>query len=530
MATNGTAPTTGDLLTVPSGVARMNYFFGQLLTQRDLHAEQRYHLGLRRLMQREAFGTGTVAGLRVEDAASTAQGSVLVRAGLAMDPDGRELLLLNDQCVSVADAPLTLASPPAAAYTTLVSSSTSTAIDGPTLAGQVSTVWGVAFGANDVLDLWTRLKAAGLTEVNGDTPGTTSSGGPPTGGNYPALTQQLGQLTVPAGFSLAHGQLLRSYLFDALVGTTYLGLQYAERGTDPSPAVLDASCCGNATCFPSRKEEGVIIVAKTTPFPSVADPYEAALRALDKGFLQDETSTGTGSTTSSSAPFAVNCQKHLAEYLLGAWRGLPPTDDPCGPAAPPLVPIARVYWSRFARQPATLSRMLLVDNDSRRLAPGVPPVRALLEALTQCHTTVPTPPTFELISPPNLGVMASGASTMTATATSPLVEGPGTSPVPGTPWEIYFYPAHAAGPGSVTPAYWSSTSVPLASYNFTIAFTTATPPGGVTTVQLQFVPSGGPLSLPSGTYVWRLNVDGAIQAAVTHAPMDGVFEAVFYVA
>ena len=62
---NGTTAAAKDLLTVASGVARLHYFYGQLLTQRDLSAEQHYHLELRRLLQREAFGTGTVAGLRV---------------------------------------------------------------------------------------------------------------------------------------------------------------------------------------------------------------------------------------------------------------------------------------------------------------------------------------------------------------------------------------------------------------------------------------------------------------------------------
>jgi hypothetical protein len=48
-----------------SSVARLRYFFGELLTQRDLEAEQHYHVLMRRLVQREAFGTGTVAGLEV---------------------------------------------------------------------------------------------------------------------------------------------------------------------------------------------------------------------------------------------------------------------------------------------------------------------------------------------------------------------------------------------------------------------------------------------------------------------------------
>ena len=97
MATNGTAPTTGDLLTVASGVARLSYFYGQLLTQRDLHAEQRYHLGLRRLMQREAFGTGTVAGL-ARRGRRRDHGGERLRPGGPGDGSGRaELLLPNDR-------------------------------------------------------------------------------------------------------------------------------------------------------------------------------------------------------------------------------------------------------------------------------------------------------------------------------------------------------------------------------------------------------------------------------------------------
>jgi hypothetical protein len=46
---------------ISSGVSRVRYFFGQLLTERDLESEQHFHLLMRRLVQREAFGTGTMA-------------------------------------------------------------------------------------------------------------------------------------------------------------------------------------------------------------------------------------------------------------------------------------------------------------------------------------------------------------------------------------------------------------------------------------------------------------------------------------
>jgi len=594
MASNGTA-TTNNPWTVPSGVARMNYFYGQLLTQRDLFTEQRYHLELRRLIQREAFGTGTVAGLRVESAGPTADTSVFVHAGLALDPDGRELLLVNKQCIVVADTPKQPVSPAPttvqgpAAGTSWSSSTTNLTNALITMAAGVSSQWQAAFGRDDLFSpgdprsLWIRLNDAGLTEVNPD----STASPPPDPSALAALATLLNQIPVPPTFSLKQGHLLRDVLFDQLVGTTYLGLQYFERGTDPSPTVLDASCCGNATCFPSRHEEGVVIVAQDHPFPELPDPYREALEKLSDELVQEENSqppavssqsiwqmtdytqtraikangpdatvtsgpgaasgSGSSNVTGSPAPAAVlsppvqlDCQKALCEVLLHAWRGLP-AEDPCGTRPMPIVPLARVYWSRFRRNPSGQSRILSVDNCSRPLAPGVPPVRALLAALTQCTALVPTAPRFEHFTPPNHGQINVDSSTNPATvvvrATSPL------APITLNSWEVYYYPPYNAG-SSTAPAapIWS---MPAGSLSLSQSF----PSGGPTTtisvvqapsstnpkvteVKLVFAASAGTNTmnfLPQGTYRWRLNVDHSITALGTSTPVEGILEGVFYV-
>jgi hypothetical protein len=522
MATNGTAPTTGDLLTVASGVARLSYFYGQLLTQRDLEAEQRYHLALRRLMQREAFGTGTVAGLGVEPVGASAPSSVFVQAGLAMDPDGRELLLPNNVCVTIADAQLT-ANP-----TAYVLPAGSVPLYPPAnIASQLVTYWGVSIGAEDIYNtdtaaLFPALAEAGLTEVLPDVPTV------PT--NFPALAAQLNQLTKPSGFALSPGHLLRDHLFNALIGTTYLGLRYVERGTEPSPAVLDASCCGgDASCFPSRRQEGVVIVAQHHPFPAVRDPYREAKASLSTRFVGEENppvvSSGGGSNQ-------VDCHMDLCQYLLGAWRGLPP-DDTCGPGTLPVVPIGRVYWSRFQRA-SGLSRILSVDNCARPFAPGVPPVRALYDVLTQCTSTVPIKPRIETLSPENHGQLTS--LTVTAQANAPLSNG-GTA----IAWELNFYPA--ATPAA--PSQWTTTSGPPAGYPG-IAVAVAIPTTAPDTIVLTFTLSGGTTALPAGSYLWRVDIDEHIVAATSGAKLDSTpnpphavpsgghpniapFEAVFYV-
>jgi hypothetical protein len=514
MTTNVSAPTTGDLLTVPSGVTRLSYFYGQLLTQRDLSAEQRYHLELRRLLQREAFGTGTVAGLRVDDAGGVTPGSVVVRPGLALDPDGRELLLLDDVCVAVVDPASTPSTTP---YVS--------APDLQDMAPQVSKAWGAAFGVNDLFaaddpaSLWRRLAAVGLTEIAGDSPASGFAG----------LAAQLNKLTIPSGFSLPPGQLLRDVLFDALVGTTHIGLRYVERGAEPSPTVLDASCCGDTTCFPSRREEGVVIVARATPFDAVADPYREARASLEECFLNEETLSPPVSPPSPHPH--LHPRKCLCEYLLGAWRGLP-NDDPCRSPAPslPVVPIARVYWSRFPRENAGQSRVLSVDNCCRPLAPGVPPVRALFDVLTQGSPVALIAPRFDATTPVNHGPLTIDPSGLTARVTARSTAR--LAPIPATTWEVYFYPASPATI-PVAPIFWNSAHPPA---SFTIAIGSVPVPSptdptvSVDAVQLTFAgANNGPLNLARGTYLWRLNVDAGIQASQTLTVVEGVFEAVFFV-
>src|SRR6266542_3033594 len=76
-------------------VQRLNFFDG-------LRLEQRYHIELRRLLNRGLFGPGAVNGLEV--AAADAH-TVAVSAGLALDPLGREVVLASEQRLAVPNRP-----------------------------------------------------------------------------------------------------------------------------------------------------------------------------------------------------------------------------------------------------------------------------------------------------------------------------------------------------------------------------------------------------------------------------------------
>lgn len=367
MANN--VPTTGDLLEVPSGVARLRYFYGQLLTQRDLQAEQGYHLLLQRLTQRETFGTGTLAGLGVEAAGASAPKNVYVRAGIGLDPDGRELILPSDACITIAE--------PALVGTAQTAPSSDSSAD---IATWLTGLWAAAgltvtVTQTNIEDLSKALIAAGL------------SGDDPTNNHYLTTLAQLQNLPVPsADPAPVAPQTLADYLFDALVGTTYIGLRYVERGKEPSPAVLDGSCCGETTCFPSRTEEGVFIVASDTEFPAVVDPYAQA-EAFLQPCLQAKKDAANGDPDFDGFAAIREC---LAAYVTNAsspvtFRGLPPADGVCGPPAPPVVPLARAYWSRF--DITGQSRILSVDNATfRPIALGAQTIRALFQASMQTFT------------------------------------------------------------------------------------------------------------------------------------------------
>jgi hypothetical protein len=76
-----------------SPLERVSYFSGQLLTADDYRAEQDYVRGRLRRLNRARHGTGVVAGLELSIAADTATPAVVVSPGLAIDPDGEEIVV-----------------------------------------------------------------------------------------------------------------------------------------------------------------------------------------------------------------------------------------------------------------------------------------------------------------------------------------------------------------------------------------------------------------------------------------------------
>jgi len=78
-------------------IKRLNYFNGQFLRENDFNLEQDYHLSLRRLHNRKAHTPGIISGLEV--VAGNSQ--VTVKAGMAIDKDGREIIVETDTTVNV---------------------------------------------------------------------------------------------------------------------------------------------------------------------------------------------------------------------------------------------------------------------------------------------------------------------------------------------------------------------------------------------------------------------------------------------
>jgi hypothetical protein len=501
MATNGNGALSGDLA-IPSKLARLNYFFGQLLTQRDLKAEQGFHLQLQRLVQRETFGTGTVAGLRVDPAAEARPRGVFLRGGLAMDPGGRELMVADDVCVVVAHEPLT---PGNAGLT---------GNDNGALASQLSELWGAAIDKEAVALLTERLVDAGA--IAADSPA--------------ALRDALNQVEPPEDFALAPGTTLSDHLFDSIVATTYVGLRYHERGAEPSPSTLDASCCGDAQCFPARIQEGVVVVLQSEPFPAIEDPFDAARTALSACFL-DEENPMPPPEAPVDFPFAHACHTCLCDYVLGAWRGAP-EDDACRTDTLPVVPLAIVTWLRYA--PAgDASRILAVDNCSiRPLAPGVPPVRALLDVITQCTSLAAQRPRVVSIEPANRGEL------FAAGVTSAVVRAHVNGRIRSTDAKAWELEVHPAGGREVLRFSGRSNNPPSDGFKVKLAVD-EDGGGNPTIVALRFTgrSANQPLDMPAGTYVWRINVPkpsspdkSPIVAAATEAPLDGgVYEARFFV-
>lgn len=80
------------------GLERLHYFNGQRLVAKDFELEQTYHMRLRRLLNRGLYTTGVVSGLQVTQVDAR---HVRVSRGVALDPGGRDIVLLADATLAV---------------------------------------------------------------------------------------------------------------------------------------------------------------------------------------------------------------------------------------------------------------------------------------------------------------------------------------------------------------------------------------------------------------------------------------------
>lgn len=78
---------------------RLNYFNGQRLQAGDFQLEQDYHVRVRRWLNRSLYSAGIASGLEVYPVPAAPQ--VRVQPGLAIDPLGREIILLEPRVVDV---------------------------------------------------------------------------------------------------------------------------------------------------------------------------------------------------------------------------------------------------------------------------------------------------------------------------------------------------------------------------------------------------------------------------------------------
>jgi hypothetical protein len=86
------------------GLERLHYFNGQRLVAKDLELEQRYHLRVRRMLNRGLYSPGVVTGLEVTKVDGR---RVRVSGGVALDPRGREVILVADTTLIVPNRPPT---------------------------------------------------------------------------------------------------------------------------------------------------------------------------------------------------------------------------------------------------------------------------------------------------------------------------------------------------------------------------------------------------------------------------------------
>lgn len=82
---------------------RLNYYNGQRLEAGDLKLEQEYHIRTRRWLNKSLYTTGIASDLDVRAEKGTR--TVIVSPGLALDAEGREILLLEEARLTVPGKP-----------------------------------------------------------------------------------------------------------------------------------------------------------------------------------------------------------------------------------------------------------------------------------------------------------------------------------------------------------------------------------------------------------------------------------------
>jgi hypothetical protein len=83
---------------------RLKYVNGQRLDAGDFRLEQDYHITLRRQLNKALYAAGIAAGLEVEIKAGDAH-RLVVSPGLALDDEGREIILTGEREVQVTGTP-----------------------------------------------------------------------------------------------------------------------------------------------------------------------------------------------------------------------------------------------------------------------------------------------------------------------------------------------------------------------------------------------------------------------------------------
>lgn len=80
------------------GLERLHYFNGQRLLAKDFELEQNYHMRVRRLLNRGLYTPGVVSGLEILRVDNR---HARVTGGVALDPGGREVILVGDATLPV---------------------------------------------------------------------------------------------------------------------------------------------------------------------------------------------------------------------------------------------------------------------------------------------------------------------------------------------------------------------------------------------------------------------------------------------